>query len=146
MPKIWYRSTFTFTIRIPVNFFLKSRFFYIGAKVILILNLPLKCDFSRIFKIIVESSPIAHSIGNFILKSFKSEHFLIKGISYEIWRLIKLYDVMYRNIRIWRHISSDISFIEKCSAVKFFSIKFPIEWAIGELSTIILKFCKKITF
>ena len=110
MPQIWYQSTFTFTIRIPVNFFLKSRFFYIGAKVILILNLPLKCDFSRIFKIIVESSPIAHSIGNFILKSFKSEHFLIKGISYEIWR-IKLYDVMYRNIRIWRHISTEISFI-----------------------------------
>ena len=76
----------------------KKSIFSIGAKAILILNFPLKCHFLQIFKIIVESSPIAHSIGNFILKNFNSEHFLIKLISYEIWRLIELYDVMWRHI------------------------------------------------
>ena len=35
---------------------------------------------------------------------------------------------------MWRHISSDISYIKKWSEVKFFRMKFPIEWAIGELS------------
>ena len=62
--------------------------------------------FSKNFKIIVESSQITHSIGNFILKNFKMGHF-------------------------WE------------SEHAFFVIKFPIEWAIGELSTIILKFLEK---
>ena len=117
----------------------KNLIFSIGAKTILMLSFPLKCHFLQIFKIILESSLIAHSIGYFILKNFSSEHFLIKLISYEIWRLIEVYDVMWRHIRIWR-------FIEKWSELKFFSIKFPIEWAIGELSTIILKLCKKMVF
>ena len=107
------------------------------------MNFPLKCYFLQNFKIIVVSSLAANSIGNFILKNFNSEHFLIKLISYEIWRLIKLYDVMWRHRWIWRHISSDITFIKKCSEVKFFSIEFPIEWAIGELSTIILQIREK---
>ena len=44
---------------------------------------------------------------------------------------------------ISRHISSHVTFIKKCSVLKFFSIKFPIEWAINEVSTIILKTFKK---
>ena len=51
---------------------------------------PLKCHFLQIFKIILESSHIAHSIGNFILKNFNSEHFLIKLISDEIWLYIHM--------------------------------------------------------
>ena len=47
---------------------------------------------------------------------------------------------------IWRHISSHVIFIKKCSVLMFFSIKFPIEWAINELSTIILKFLRRIKF
>ena len=35
------------------------------------------------------------------------------------------------------------TFLKKCPVLKFFSIKFPIEWAIVELSTMILKICKK---
>ena len=35
------------------------------------------------------------------------------------------------------------SFYQKMSRLKFFSIKFPIEWAIWKLSTIILKFFEK---
>ena len=48
--------------------------------------LPLKFYFSKIFKMIVESSLIAHSIGNFILKNVITGHFLIKWIREEIWR------------------------------------------------------------
>ena len=55
---------------------------------------PIKMLFFANLRIIVESSPIAHSMGNFILKNFNSEHFLIKLISDEIWR----------HIHIWRHI------------------------------------------
>ena len=132
--QIRYESAIPSIKRNPVKKISKKSIFSNGARTILILSFPLKCHFLQIFKIIVESSLIAHSIGNFILKNFNSEHFLIKLISYEIWRLIELYDVMWRHIRIWRHISSDISFIEKWSELKFFSIKFPIEWAIGELS------------
>ena len=44
---------------------------------------------------------------------------------------------------IRRHISADIRFIKKRAELKFFSIKFPIEWGIGDLFRIILKFCKK---
>ena len=63
----------------------------IGAKAILIMNHPLKCHFLQNFKIIVESSPIAHSIGNFILKNFNSvlwvlyqKMFRIKVFQYKI--------------------------------------------------------------
>ena len=38
-------------------------------------RLPLKFPFLKIFKIIVESSLIAHLIGNFILKNIKAGHF-----------------------------------------------------------------------
>ena len=49
--------------------------------------------FSKNFKTIVESSLIAHSIGNFILKNIKTEHFLIKMTCDEIWRHMSLNDV-----------------------------------------------------
>ena len=55
----------------------------------------------------------------------------------DIWRN------MTAHIILWRHISSDISFIKKCSVSKFFSTKFPIEWAVRLLSTIILNICEK---
>ena len=42
--------------------------------------------FSKNFKTIVESSLIAHSIGNFILKNIKIEHYLIKRTCDEMWR------------------------------------------------------------
>ena len=41
-------------------------------------SLPMKIFPIENFKIAVESSQIAHSIGNFILKNFKTGHFLIK--------------------------------------------------------------------
>ena len=45
---------------------------------------------------------------------------------------------------IWRHkITKNVHFIKKCPVITFFSIKFPIEWAIWQLSTIILKFFEK---
>ena len=100
----------------------------------------------QLFKIIVESSLIAHSIGNFILKNFNSEHFLIKLISDEIYYHIKLYEVTWRHIWIWHHISPDISFIKKCSELKFFNMKFQIEWAICRISTIILQIHEKCHF
>ena len=55
-------------------------------------------------------------------------------------RLILKYDVRKSHMKsyFFRY-----QFYEKFSELKFFSIKFPIEWAIGELSRIILKFCKK---
>ena len=111
---------------------------------ILILCCPLKWHFLQIFKIIVDSSLIAHSVGNFILKNFSSENFLIKLISDEIWYRIHIWRHVTSNKFIRRYISSDISFIKKWSELKFFSIKFSIEWAFSELSMIILKICKKI--
>ena len=121
----------------------KKSIFSISAMTILILCCPLKWHFLQIFKIIVESSLIAHSIGNFILKNFNSEHFLIKLISDEIWLYIHIWRHVTSYNFVWSYISSDISFIKKCSELKFFSMKFPIEWAISELSTIILKICNK---
>ena len=67
---------------------------------------------------------------NFMLKNIKTEHFLIKLISDEIWRP-KI---------------TDNSFIKKCPVLMLFSIKFPIKWAINELSTIILKIFKNGNF
>ena len=60
----------------------------------LILNFPLKCHFLEIFKITVESSLIAYSIGNYILKNIKTELFLIKLKCEEIWRHKKGHDVI----------------------------------------------------
>ena len=48
-------------------------------------SLPLKFYFSKIFKMIIESSQIAHSIGNFILKNVITGFFLIKWTCEEIW-------------------------------------------------------------
>ena len=42
-------------------------------------------DEMKIFKIVVESSVIAHSIGNFVLKNIKTGSFLIKMTYEEIW-------------------------------------------------------------
>ena len=47
-------------------------------------SLPLKFYFSKFFKMIVESSQIAHSIGIFILKNVITGHFLIKCTYEEI--------------------------------------------------------------
>ena len=67
-------------------------------------RLPLKFPFLKIFKIIVESSLIAHLIGNFILKNIKTGHFLIKLISDEICRHMWFYDVIYEYDVISRQI------------------------------------------
>ena len=48
-------------------------------------SLPLTFYFSKIFKMIVEGSQIAHSIRNFILKNVIKEHFLIKWTCEERW-------------------------------------------------------------
>ena len=45
---------------------------------------PLKISILKNFKIIVETSLIAHSIGNFILKNVKTGRFLIKMTCEEI--------------------------------------------------------------
>ena len=45
---------------------------------------PLKISILKNFKIIVETSLIAHSIGNFMLKNIKKATMLIKLISDEI--------------------------------------------------------------
>ena len=47
---------------------------------------PLKFYFSKIFKVIVESSQTSHSIGNFTLKNVITAHFLMKWTSEEICR------------------------------------------------------------
>ena len=52
---------------------------------------PMKYTFPKTFKITAESSQIAHSIGNFILKNFKTGH-LKKNEN------VKKYDV-----HAWRH-------------------------------------------
>ena len=44
------------------------------------------------------------------------------------------------------YIYSHVTFIKNCSVLKFFSIKFPIKWAIDEISTIILKIFKNLIF
>ena len=49
-------------------------------------SLPMKTFPIENFKIAVDSSQIAHSIGNFILKNFKTRDFSIKWICEEIWR------------------------------------------------------------
>ena len=50
---------------------------------ILELQVEVKIRIFKNFKIILKSSLIAHSIGNFILKSMKIRHFFIKLISEE---------------------------------------------------------------
>ena len=59
----------------PAKKFPKKGISSIGARAILILNFASKYHFLQNFKIIVESSPITHSIGNCILKNFNSGHF-----------------------------------------------------------------------
>ena len=58
---------------------------------------------------------------------------------------MKSYSNMTSQNHKWSHISSDISFIKKIHRT-FFSIKFPIEWPINEVSMIILKFFKNWIF
>ena len=101
-------------------------------------SLPMKIFPIENFKIAVESSQIAHSIGNFILKNIKTGHFLIKSICEEIWRNNNKKQCTVAFLKLC-YISSHVTFIKKCAVLKFFSIKFPIEWAICELSTPILK-------
>ena len=61
--------------------------------------------------------------------------------------ILFMYDVTKSlKMRKWRHISSHVSFIEKCPVITFFSMKFLIEWAIWELSMIILKFFERKIF
>ena len=56
-----------------------------------------------------------------------------------------VYDVTKSlKMRKWRHISSYVHFIKKCPVTTFFSIKFPIEWAIWELYDNFEIFRKKI--
>ena len=59
-----------------------------------IVNFPLKCHFLEIFKMTLESSLIAYSIENFILKNLKTELFLKKLKCEEIWRHKKGHDVI----------------------------------------------------
>ena len=58
--------------------------FKTGSTILCLMRKKMKCHFLKVFKIIVETSLIAHSIGNFILKNFKTEHFLIKVTCEEI--------------------------------------------------------------
>ena len=61
--------------------------------------------------------------------------------------ILFMYDVTKSlKMRKSRHISSHVHFIKKCPVITFFSMKFPIEWAIWQLSTIILKFFEKKIF
>ena len=61
--------------------------------------------------------------------------------------ILFMYDVTKSlKMRKWRHISSHVHLIKKCPVITFFSIKFPIEWAIWQPSTIILKFFEKMFF
>ena len=82
------------------------------------------------------SEPDSHFpylVGKFLLKNFKTAHFLIKLTCEKIWRHVPIFVL---HISIWRHISSHMSFIKIYLNSMFFSIKFPIEWA---TFTIILK-------
>ena len=103
---------------------------------------PLKISILKNFKIIVETSLIAHSIGNFILKNIKKGTILTKLIS--DGSITKNSNMTSQN-HTWRHISSDM-FYQHSPFLMFFSIKFPIEWAINEVFTIILKFWHQINF
>ena len=55
-----------------------------------------------------------------------------------------MYDVTKSlKMRKWRHISLLVQFIKKCPVITFSSIKFSVERAIWQLSTVILKFFDK---
>ena len=56
-------------------------------------DLPLKIQFMKIVKIVLESSVIAHSIGNFILKNNELAHFRL-NYNLRIYDVITLYDVI----------------------------------------------------
>ena len=63
-------------IRNPVNFFFGNfDFLFDRHKGTFDSNLPLKIQFLKNFKIMVEASLIAHSIVNFILKNIKTGRF-----------------------------------------------------------------------
>ena len=63
----------------PINVLLSS-----ASRRLLNFILFMEMNFLQNFRIIVESSLIAHLIGNFILKNIKTEHFLIKVTCDEI--------------------------------------------------------------
>ena len=58
--------------------------------------------------------------------------------------ILFMYDVT-KSLKIikWRHIFSHVHFMKKCPVIKFFRMKFRVEWAIWEVSTIILKIFEK---
>ena len=58
-------------------------------------KLTTRCYFLKIFKNIIETLLIDHSIGYFILKNFKTGRFLMKMTCEEIWR----YNVIF--IHLW---------------------------------------------
>ena len=103
------------------------------------LDLSLKIQYLKICKIIVECSLIVHLIGNFILKRVNTGHFLIKLKCEEIWRHINIWR---HRMGPWRHIYSTVGWIKKCPVLMFFGIKLPIDWALNEVSMIILKIFK----
>ena len=81
--------------------------------------------FSKNFKIIVESSQIARSIGNFIQENFKTGHFLIKWICEEIWCHMPFYlDLVtsYMNKMTYDVISSQIFTLSKMYHFNSFKI------------------------
>ena len=79
-------------------------------------DLPLKIQFLKSFKNIVESSLVFHSIGNFVLKNNKIGHFLIKQACAEIWHHGP---ILWRHIVIWRHIFYHVCLIEKWPILLF---------------------------
>ena len=93
-------------------------------------SLPLKFYFSKAFKIILDSYIIAHSIGNFILKNVITGHFLIKWTSEEICRHRLIFNDFVTSYMNKMRYDVTCSFYQKCPVITFFSIKFPIEWAI----------------
>ena len=56
-------------------------------------DLPLKIQFLKNFKIIVETSSIAHSIGNFIPKNIKTKKIFDKS---NMWRDMVSYVILLR--------------------------------------------------
>ena len=71
-------------IRNPVKKFFENFDFFGRRKGTFDFGSPLKISILKNFKIIVETSLIAHSIGNFILKNIKKETMCLKLISDEI--------------------------------------------------------------
>ena len=72
------KSVLPSILRNPVKFFFKNFDFFDRRKGTFDFGPPLKISILKNFKIIVKTSLIAHSIGNFILKNFKTGLFTIK--------------------------------------------------------------------